>query len=137
MGLSMTWVSLSIDAFQDWKLVSSFYQEDAARYMMVAVIIASLLLSLSIGSLLIGQMISLGENLTTLETFVPNITLNVENGLCSCRSIRGVGSKILLRFSGINIGFCLMRHIMRRVFDICVMDDENVLIFIPKTDIQQ
>lgn len=103
----MTWVTLCIDAFQDWKLVSSFYEEDAARYMMVAVTIASILLSLSIGSLLIGQIIGLGQNLTTLETFIPNITQHVKIVSFSCRSIRGVGRKMLRRYSGKNIGFCL------------------------------
>lgn len=103
----MTWVTLCIDAFQDWKLVTSFYDEDAARYMMVAVTIASILLSLSIGSLLIGQMIGLGQNLTTLETFIPNITQHVKMVPFSYRSIRGVGRKMLPRYSEKNIGFCL------------------------------
>lgn len=73
MGLSMTWITISIDAFQDWKYVSTFYDQDTATYGMVAAAIASVLLSLSIGALFIGQIVGLRQNLTTLESFVPHI----------------------------------------------------------------
>lgn len=73
VGLSMTWVTLCIDAYRDWKYVSSFYDQDTAIFVMVATTIASILLSLSIGALLIGQALGLSKNLTTLETFIPHI----------------------------------------------------------------
>lgn len=44
---------------------------------MVIVTIASIILSLSIGSLFIAQVIGLKHNLTTLETFIPLIELDV------------------------------------------------------------
>jgi hypothetical protein len=73
LGLSLTWITLCVDAFQDWKYVSTFYDQDTATYAMIAAAIASVLLSLSIGALFIGQIIGLKQNLTTLESFVPHI----------------------------------------------------------------
>lgn len=59
VGLTMTWITICIDAFQDWKYVSTFYDQDTATYAMIAAAIASILLSLSIGALFIGQAIGL------------------------------------------------------------------------------
>lgn len=73
----MTWMTICLDAFMDWKYVSTFYDQQTATYAMIAAAIASVLLSLSIGALFIGQLIGLKQNLTTLETFVPHIEESV------------------------------------------------------------
>jgi hypothetical protein len=73
----MTWITVCIDAYQDWKYVSSFYDQDTAVFVMVAAAVASTLLSLSIGALFVGQTMALGKNLTTLESFIPNIEQHV------------------------------------------------------------
>lgn len=77
VGLCITWITLCIDAYQDWKYVSTFQDQDTAIYIMIAALIASVLLSLSIGSLLVGQTIGLTKNITTIESFVPHIEDNV------------------------------------------------------------
>jgi hypothetical protein len=64
--LAITWITLCIDAYFDWTYVSTFRDPDIAVYLMVIITIASILLSLSIGSLFAGQTIALTKNLTTL-----------------------------------------------------------------------
>lgn len=77
LGLALTWITLCLDAYMDWKYVSTFREPETARYLMIACIVCSILLSLSIGSLLVGQLMGLSSNLTTLETFIPNIEQHV------------------------------------------------------------
>jgi hypothetical protein len=88
---------------------------------MVATTIASILLSLSIGALFIGQVVGLSKNLTTIESFVPNIEDNVRLALFSHRSIRGIGRRMQHRYSGINIGCCPFKpRQQKEVYDIRV-----------------
>lgn len=111
VGLTMTWVTLCIDWHFDWKFVSTFRDQEIAVYLMVIVTIASIILSLSIGSLFIAQVYGLKNNLTTLETFIPLIELNVLFRSLSHPSTKATGRPTSMRFSGQTYGFCLQNLI--------------------------
>lgn len=111
----MTWVTLCIDWHFDWKFVSTFNDQEIAVYLMVIVTIASIILSLSIGSLLIAQAIGLKNNLTTLETFIPLIELSVSFPLLSLPSTKVTGRPTSMKFLDRAFGYCpqnLIFHIL-------------------------
>lgn len=83
--------------------------------MMVIVTIVSIILSLSIGSLFIAQVIGLKNNLTTLETFIPLIELNVPFRPFSLPSTKATGNPTFMKYSALIFGFCppnLIFHIL-------------------------
>jgi hypothetical protein len=65
LGLTIVWLTVAADGFQDWKYVSKA-QSDVATAMICVVGIVSFLLSLSIGGLLVTQIMGATKNVTTL-----------------------------------------------------------------------
>lgn len=83
--------------------------------MMVIVTIASIILSLSIGSLFIAQAVGLKNNLTTLETFIPLIEFNVPFLSLSLPSTKAAGRPTSTKSSALIFGCCplnLIFHIL-------------------------
>jgi hypothetical protein len=70
VGLGIVWISLLIDSIMSWKYVS-LAGEDTIIYLMGATGICAFFLFMSIGVLLIVQVNSAMDNVTTLESFIP------------------------------------------------------------------
>lgn len=123
LGLMFTWVTLCIDAYQDWKYIDAVWSQQEISYLMIVVIIFSILLSLSIGSLLISQIIGLVKNITTLESFIPNIDRNVIGYLLSLLSTGETGKCTFRRYLEVVIGYCRLALISQTIiFDLIAVN---------------
>ena len=77
-----------------------------AQTLVAVAAVGALLLFLSIGGLFASQMITAGDNMTTLEAFVPGINDRVcDSSMFRTLLILGTGPKIWRKYSAKIIGF--------------------------------
>jgi hypothetical protein len=121
LGLLFTWATLCVDSYQDWRYIKAVWVEEEIPYLMTIIIIFAILLSLSIGSLFVTQILGLIRNITTLESFIPNIEGSVVKYLFSLLLMGEIGECISPKSLAIALGFCPLLLIYKRI----IYDDNH------------